>query len=97
MYIVLPVYIPEGQKRAPGLTTDGHEPTCGCWELKLGPVEKQPMLSTSEPPHRPLFCLREQAEEEEICGQAEPKIRNGVNRIKSGKQRKFSWCIRCMF
>lgn len=28
---------------------DGSEPTCGCWDLNLGPLEEQPILSAPEP------------------------------------------------
>ena len=38
-----------GQKRAPGLITDGCEPPCGRWELNSGPLEEQAMLLTTEP------------------------------------------------
>jgi hypothetical protein len=31
----------EESSRFPGTgITDNHEPTCGCWELNLGPVEE---------------------------------------------------------
>ena len=33
--------------------TDASEPTCGCWELNLGPLEEQPVLLTTEPPLQP--------------------------------------------
>ena len=41
--------MPEGQKRAPDLITDGCEPPCGCWELNSELLEEQAMLLTSEP------------------------------------------------
>ena len=33
------------QKRAPDPITDGHEPSCGCWELNSRPLEEQSVLS----------------------------------------------------
>jgi hypothetical protein len=30
-------------------TTDGCEPSCGCWELNSGPLEEQSVLLTAEP------------------------------------------------
>ena len=50
--------IPEGQKRAPDLITDGCEPPCGCWELNSGPLEEQAMLLTAEPSLQPSDLLR---------------------------------------
>jgi hypothetical protein len=50
----LPVCKPVGQKRAPDLISDGCEPPCGCWELNSGPLEKQPVLLTSDPSLQPL-------------------------------------------
>ena len=47
------MYVPEGQKRAPDLFTDGCEPPCGCWELNSGPLEEQAMLLTTEPSLQP--------------------------------------------
>jgi hypothetical protein len=41
--------MPTGQKRATDLITDVCEPPGGCWELNSGPLEKQPVLLTSEP------------------------------------------------
>ena len=41
--------MPAGQKRAPGLITDGCKLPCGCWELNSGPLEEQAMLLTAEP------------------------------------------------
>ena len=29
-------------------TTDGCEPSCGCWELNSGPLEEQSVLLTAE-------------------------------------------------
>ena len=29
--------------------TEGWEPSCGCWELNLGPLQEQPELLTAEP------------------------------------------------
>ena len=49
--------MPEGQKRAPDLITDGCEPPCGCWELNSGPLEEQAMLLTSEPSLQPLIVF----------------------------------------
>ena len=39
------VCVPEGQKRAPDIITDGFEPPCGCWEVNSGPLEEQPGLN----------------------------------------------------
>ena len=33
--------------------TDRCEPAGGCWELNLGPLEKQPVLLTAEPSLQP--------------------------------------------
>jgi hypothetical protein len=49
VYSVLPTCMPEHQKVAPHLITDGCEPPCGYWELNSGPLEEQPMLLTAEP------------------------------------------------
>ena len=49
--------MPEGQKRAPDLITDGCEPPCGCWELNSGPLEEQAMLLTAEPSLQPIVML----------------------------------------
>jgi hypothetical protein len=35
--------------------TDSCELLCGCWELNLGPLQKQPVLSTPEPALQPRF------------------------------------------
>ena len=51
--------MPEGQKRAPDLITDGCEPPCGCWELNSGPLEEQAVLLTMEPSLQPLRLLLE--------------------------------------
>ena len=32
----------------------GCEPGCGCWELKLGPLEEQSVLLTAEPSLQPM-------------------------------------------
>jgi hypothetical protein len=37
------------QRRVSDLIMDGCEPTCGCWDLNLGPLEKQSVLLTAEP------------------------------------------------
>jgi len=37
--------------------TDSCELTCGCWELKPGPLEEQPVLLTSEPSLQPPHLL----------------------------------------
>lgn len=37
---VLSVYMPECQKRALDLITDGCEPLCSCWELNSAPLEE---------------------------------------------------------
>jgi hypothetical protein len=44
------------QKRASDSTTDGWEPSCGCWELNSGPLEEQPLLLTPEPSLHPTLC-----------------------------------------
>ena len=41
-------------KRASDPITDGCEPPCGCWELNSGPLEKQSVLLTTEPPLQPI-------------------------------------------
>jgi hypothetical protein len=58
---VLPVWIyvhhvhavPEEAKEGAGSpgtgVTDGCKPSCGCWELNLGPLQKQDVLLASEP------------------------------------------------
>ena len=45
------------QKRAPDFIIDACEPPCGCLELNSGPLEEQPVLSTSEPPFQPGLIL----------------------------------------
>jgi hypothetical protein len=35
------------------LELDSYEPPRGCWELNLGPPDKQPMLLTAEPSLQP--------------------------------------------
>ena len=37
------------QKRASDPITDGCEPSCGCWDLNSGPLEKQLVLLTTKP------------------------------------------------
>lgn len=37
--------------------TDGFELPCGCWELKPGPLEEQPLLLTTEPSLQPANSL----------------------------------------
>ena len=32
-------------------TTNGHEPPCGFWKLKPGPLEEQPVLTTEPSLH----------------------------------------------
>ena len=40
--------------RFPGTgVTDSCELSCGCWELNLGPLGKQPVLQTAEPSVQP--------------------------------------------
>jgi hypothetical protein len=53
VYNVLYTHMPAHPKRAPDFIIDGYEPPCGCWELNLGPLEKQPVLLTSEPSLQP--------------------------------------------
>jgi hypothetical protein len=36
---------------------DSGELPCGCWELNLGPLEEQSVLSTTEPSLQPLSFL----------------------------------------
>lgn len=40
----------------PGVT-DGLVSCCGCWEQNLGPLERQPVLSTAKPLLQPLVFL----------------------------------------
>ena len=41
---------PEKATEFPGTgVTDGCEPTCGCWELNLGPLKEQPVLLSADP------------------------------------------------
>ena len=51
--------MPEGQKRATDLFTDGYEPSCGCWELNSVPLKEQAMLLTTEPSLQPQADLCE--------------------------------------
>ena len=39
--------------------TDSCEPSCGCWESNLGPLEKQPVLLAAVSPGPPLCFLRQ--------------------------------------
>ena len=41
---------PEKATEFPGTgVTDGCDPTCGCWELNLGPLKEQPVLLSADP------------------------------------------------
>ena len=40
---------PESYKSSRTGVPDSCELPCGCWELNLGPLEKQPVLLTTEP------------------------------------------------
>ena len=42
---------PTCEKRASDPCIDGHEPSCGCWELNLGLLEEQSVFLTAEPSH----------------------------------------------
>ena len=57
VYNILSACMPEGQKRAPDLITDGCEPPRGCWQLNSGPLEEQAMLLTSEPSSPALYLF----------------------------------------
>ena len=47
----------EEDEEAPGNGVIGScEPSCGCWELNLGPLAKQ-LLITEPPPQLPMFVL----------------------------------------
>ena len=48
IYSVSLACVPKSQKRASDPITDGCEPPCGCWELNLGHLEEQSVL-TAEP------------------------------------------------
>jgi hypothetical protein len=37
--------------------TDSCKPPCGYWELNLGPLEKQPVLSIAESSLKPLHLI----------------------------------------
>ena len=37
--------------------TDGCDPPNSCWELNLGPMEKKPVLLTTEPFHQPIVLF----------------------------------------
>jgi hypothetical protein len=37
---------------------DGCEPSCSCWELNSGPLEKQPVLLTAEPSLQPFDSFK---------------------------------------
>ena len=68
-------YTPTCQKRASDTFTDSHEPPCGCWELKSGPLEEQLTLKflTAEPCHQTLsyyfyLCWQEAQRVEVLSG-----------------------------
>lgn len=46
---VLSAFISEGVRSAVTVVTDNYELLCGCWEVNLGPLAKQPGLLTPEP------------------------------------------------
>lgn len=48
MYIVLPVYMPEGWERSPDNITGNYAPPCCCWELNSGLQWKHLVLLISE-------------------------------------------------
>ena len=45
------------QKRESDLITDGCEPLYGCWDLNLGPLEKQSVLLNAEPSLQPNVLM----------------------------------------
>jgi hypothetical protein len=49
------------QKRTSDPTTDGCEPSCGCWDLNSGSLEKQTVLLTAEPSLQPQLGFLHQA------------------------------------
>ena len=51
--------MPERQKKAPDLITDGCKPLCCCWELNSGPLEEQSeyLNLRAISPALFLFCL----------------------------------------
>jgi hypothetical protein len=57
IYTILPACMSAIPKRAPDLIMDGCEPPCGCSELNSGPLEKQPVLLTSEPSLQALVMI----------------------------------------
>jgi hypothetical protein len=46
-----------GQRRASDPLIDSSEPPCDCWELNSRPLEKQPVLLTTEPSHKSMDIL----------------------------------------
>ena len=54
VYNILCACMPEVQKRATELITDGCEP-CGCWKLNSGPLEELAMLLTTAPSLQPYL------------------------------------------
>ena len=55
---------PDNELRSPRAgVTDSCEPLCGCWELNLGPLVKQPVLLTTklslQPPIGTVFMSYE--------------------------------------
>lgn len=54
-----------GQKRASDFIINGCKFPCGCWELNLGPLDEQTVLSTAGPslqPHQSSFMSRLQSQ-----------------------------------
>lgn len=45
----LHIYVCEGANSPGTGITESSELPCGCWQLKLGPLEEQPVFLTSEP------------------------------------------------
>lgn len=57
-------WIPQGQNRSPGTrVTDSYELPCGCWELKLSPLNQcsQPLGHLSNPTERCQTLLQQRA------------------------------------
>lgn len=55
MYVPVPVEM-RRNRRCPGPGGGGGlEPSCGCWEPKLGPREQQEVLLASDPPLQPFL------------------------------------------
>jgi hypothetical protein len=46
------------QKRVSDPITYGCEPSCGCWELNLGPLKEQSVLLTAEPSLKPPLLFK---------------------------------------